>query len=455
MRFLFVSFFVACANVLWTQEPQWTLLRENTSGVIAVDPTNSNVIYINGVLKTTDGGATWSLNNSGFGVRAFDVIIDPNNLQIIYACGDGVRMGVVKSIDGGLTWFKSDSGIVSDHHGYTVEAMALDASSNILYAADFAIGGGVYRSVDEGKYWELVAGEGLGKSFTVINLLVDEPIGTVYATLSGVWKSEDRGKTWVRTSDGLPVESINPFTGDTLYATVWSITKVKQSSTLYATVSGAGVYKYDGDGKNWRSVNNGLIENHTLRGGIVVSQLDTNVVFVGGSSSTREGIMSGLWKSSNGGQYWERNHQNLPTASPEWIVAQNLVMLGDALYLELLGLDFGGIYKLSPTVTSTVGGLTYNDQNFMYHLRPNYPNPFRDFTRISYSLSARCRVILKIFDIEGKEVTTLVDHWQYEGNYVVRWDGTNFKGGDVSNGVYFVRFQAGPLAKFHKMLVIR
>ncbi len=58
MKSLTMFLFFHCA-ALFAQQPRWTLLRENTSEVIAVDPANSNVIYVNGVIKTTDGGLTW------------------------------------------------------------------------------------------------------------------------------------------------------------------------------------------------------------------------------------------------------------------------------------------------------------------------------------------------------------------------------------------------------------
>src|SRR3990172_5913013 len=103
--FMFLSLLL-CQAALSAQKPQWTLLRENTSGVITVDPTNSDVIYINGVLKTTDGGLTWDVHSQGFGIIPYDVIVDPNNPLIIYSCGDGFQMGIVKSRDGGLTWTK-------------------------------------------------------------------------------------------------------------------------------------------------------------------------------------------------------------------------------------------------------------------------------------------------------------------------------------------------------------
>ncbi|MCI0551894.1 MAG: hypothetical protein L0287_13145, partial [Anaerolineae bacterium] len=396
---MFLSALLYYAALL-AQTPQWTLLRANTSGVIAVDPSNSNIIYINGVHKTMDGGLTWQVNSQGFGLFGpYDVIVDLNNPQVIYVSGDGLGMGVVKSRNGGLTWTKSDTGIVFDHHGYTVRAMALDAKHNILYAGDLAGGGGMYRSIDGAARWELLSTSG----FNAKDLLVDEETGIVYvAAYQGVWKSEDQGKTWTGINNGLPIAYINPFTGDTLYAEVWSIAKVKQSRTLYAAVGGNGIYKSYNAGKNWFSVNNGLIKG---QGGVVISQIDTNVVFADGASSIPQGIMSGLWRSIDGGQSWERYHQGLPTASPEWIVAKNLVIHDNALYLELQGLDLQGIYKLAPLIfTTEVKIKENNDQPFNFYLHPNYPNPFKNSTKVNYDLKIASHITLKVFDLNGKEV---------------------------------------------------
>jgi photosystem II stability/assembly factor-like uncharacterized protein len=445
----FLSLLFNCA-IIFAQQPQWILLRENATGVIAVDPTDSKTIYISGVLKTTDGGLTWTVHLDGFNLAfATDVIVDPNNPQMVYVCGYGLQMGIVKSINGGLTWTKSDTGIVTDHHGYSLGAMALDAKRNILYAGDFAAGGGAYRSLDGGKRWEL-----LTKVFSTYDLLVDQEDGTVYAgTTNGVWKSHDQGRTWIRMSKGLPINSINPFSGDTLYFDARSIAKIKKSNTLYSALRDNGIYKsYDG-GENWFSVNNGLIKGHTLHG-VVVSQIDTNIVFAGGSSSTRDSIMSGLWRSTNGGQFWRRYHQGLPTASPDWIVAQHLLINDNDLYVELQGLDFRGFYKLSH-ITTGVNVPDHPDQSFTYYLHHNYPNPFKNSTSINYALKTGEYVTVRVFDLEGKEVNSLVKQWQYQGNYSIQWNGKNAKGGDVPSGIYLIHFRAGSFTQSRKILLVR
>lgn len=77
-----------------------------------------------------------------------------------------------------------------------------------------------------------------------------------------------------------------------------------------------------------------------------------------------------------------------------------------------------------------------------FALFQNYPNPFNPRTTIQYWLAAPGRVILKIFDLLGIEVRTLVDAPSHAGLFAVSWDGEDERGGRVSAGVYFYRLEA-------------
>ncbi|MDK9701268.1 MAG: T9SS type A sorting domain-containing protein [bacterium] len=85
-----------------------------------------------------------------------------------------------------------------------------------------------------------------------------------------------------------------------------------------------------------------------------------------------------------------------------------------------------------------------------YHLTQNYPNPFNSSTTISYSLPKPGHVDLRLFDITGREVATLVNQKQETGSYRVTFDGKN-----LSSGTYFVRMQAGEFIKTQKMVLLR
>jgi len=94
-----------------------------------------------------------------------------------------------------------------------------------------------------------------------------------------------------------------------------------------------------------------------------------------------------------------------------------------------------------------------------YKLEQCYPNPFNPTTLIRYRLSAvRGRpsaVSLKVYNILGEEVITLVDQEQRAGRYQVVWDGRNNQGKEVTSGVYLYRLKAGKFTAARKMVLLR
>jgi hypothetical protein len=90
-----------------------------------------------------------------------------------------------------------------------------------------------------------------------------------------------------------------------------------------------------------------------------------------------------------------------------------------------------------------------------FALDQNYPNPFNPLTNIRYQLAGDRMVELKIYNILGQLVKTLVQEQQPAGYYVATWDGTDEKGLKVNSGTYFCRFQAGDFTEIRKMLLIK
>ncbi len=77
-----------------------------------------------------------------------------------------------------------------------------------------------------------------------------------------------------------------------------------------------------------------------------------------------------------------------------------------------------------------------------YRLEQNFPNPFNPKTIIAYNLAEASGVTLRIYDILGREVKTLVNATQPQGRYLPTWDGSNNEGGAASSGIYFYRLVA-------------
>ncbi len=92
-----------------------------------------------------------------------------------------------------------------------------------------------------------------------------------------------------------------------------------------------------------------------------------------------------------------------------------------------------------------------------FSLSQNYPNPFNPSTVIGYKIGAAAMVSLKVYDITGQLITTLVNSEQQPGAYKVEWDGrhTNANGDMAASGVYFYAMQVGDQQFTRKMLLLK
>jgi hypothetical protein len=105
---------------------------------------------------------------------------------------------------------------------------------------------------------------------------------------------------------------------------------------------------------------------------------------------------------------------------------------------------------LTPTgVTSPA--ITVTD----FHLEQNYPNPFNPSTTVKYELPKPVEVHLKIYDLMGQHVRTLVQQDQPAGRYTILWDGRNEKGEVLASGVYLYQLRAGSFVQTRRMALVR
>ncbi|HLP15338.1 MAG TPA: T9SS type A sorting domain-containing protein, partial [Bacteroidota bacterium] len=117
--------------------------------------------------------------------------------------------------------------------------------------------------------------------------------------------------------------------------------------------------------------------------------------------------------------------------------------------LAKVWIDSVSILEISPTVTSVDDRPT--PVPAMYALHQNFPNPFNPTTTtIAYSLPMSSPVSLKIFDVMGREVATLVQGEKPAGTHTQRWNASG-----VSSGIYFYRLQAGLYSETRRMLILK
>jgi hypothetical protein len=117
-----------------------------------------------------------------------------------------------------------------------------------------------------------------------------------------------------------------------------------------------------------------------------------------------------------------------------------------------VGLPFSGkAPDLGAFETGTVTGMQRGEElPLEFTLDQNFPNPFNPTTAISYQLSAHIFVTLKVLDVLGREVATLVTGEQTAGVHRVE-----FNGSALASGIYFARLQVGTLTKTIKMILTK
>lgn len=116
--------------------------------------------------------------------------------------------------------------------------------------------------------------------------------------------------------------------------------------------------------------------------------------------------------------------------------------------LFITSIQADNILKVSnlPTAVEDEGNSVVNN----FSLEQNYPNPFNPSTSIKYRLSGISKVSLKVYDVLGKEVATLVNEEKPAGSYEV-----NFNAAGLSSGIYFYKLQAGTLVETKKMILMK
>ena len=114
-------------------------------------------------------------------------------------------------------------------------------------------------------------------------------------------------------------------------------------------------------------------------------------------------------------------------------------------------LETGGIVKLeSMNLIGVITGIEETVAPNGFRLFQNYPNPFNPSTRITYQIHETGMVTLKIYDVLGNKVTTLVNEEKIAGNYEI-----NFNAGNLSSGLYIYQLKSGNFIQTKKMMLLK
>jgi len=147
--------------------------------------------------------------------------------------------------------------------------------------------------------------------------------------------------------------------------------------------------------------------------------------------------------------YWAFGYKALEALS-EWdtIYSCGLSIVWDLIPDSLDRWNFGP--KFPVRILSVTDLQESPEQPDDFILYQNYPNPFNPTTVISYQLPVTSNVILKVYDVLGNEVQTIVNEYQTAGRYEII-----FKASEITSGIYYYRLESGNLSEIKKMVVIK
>ncbi|MBK7497587.1 MAG: T9SS type A sorting domain-containing protein [Ignavibacteriales bacterium] len=179
-----------------------------------------------------------------------------------------------------------------------------------------------------------------------------------------------------------------------------------------------------------------------------------------GDPLTGEGWIYNTWTSGGAGFVFFSGPFNMAPNDTQWVMIALIPAYGNTGLnsIEILREKTDLIRSLSYD-SLAYGSISYSitdiDENFNiipenFSLSQNYPNPFNPSTSIQYAISSTQCVTLKVYDVLGNEVATLVNEYKPAGMYNVQFTMNN-----LASGIYFYRLQAGSFVQTMKMVLIK
>jgi len=354
------------------------------------------------VLKTTNSGDGWIIQHSrlqtggGFSGYFKVYFLDQNTG---YTCD---VKGIYKSTDGGMNWESLNAPLTA----YT-DMSVLNEDTIWLVTPD-SFGGGVFRTSNGGASWQNQIN--LGSTNPNHIYMYNARIGFIAEDNFYLRKTTDSGVSW----------NVIPGAGG------FSDMYFRDSLTGWKT----SFQKTTNGGINW------IVQPVPQGGNIVISQIRSfdNVVNdtiwgVGSTMITGSGNRGMICRSTNSGDNWQFQVPDSNISIFQYQHIQFAKPLNGWAYTGVTGVHTtaGGDPIWFTPVTQISSEVPKE-----YKLFNNYPNPFNPSTNIKYQISDSKNVTIKVFDVTGKEITTLVNAKQNSGTYETTFNGSNY-----SSGVYF------------------
>jgi hypothetical protein len=381
-----------------TDGKRWTGPLVNNLNVLSLTISDSNLFAgtaEGGIFASANGGRSWTMSSTGY--------LSYEQVNSIITSGAnvfaGAEKGVFRSTNNGVSWDQVNQ------IPY-IKSLAI-IGTNLFAGAD---GSGVFRSIDDGSSWTCVD-SGLTNLYGGLlavsgtNLFV----GTHYG---GVFLSTDYGTSWSQVDSGLTD------------AYVWSLASV--GTDLFVSTNN-GVFLSTNNGRNWTST--GLVNTvvHAL------AMLGSTLLAGTGGG--------GVFHSTDNGTSWTPVNLGLLNN-----YVNSFAIIGQNLFAGTSG---SGVWRRALSDLTSLVTKLFELPN-EYELKQNYPNPFNPSTVIVYQLPVNSVVTVKVYDVLGRAVETLVNERESAGTHSVKFNAAN-----LPSGVYFYRLEAGGYHDTKKLLLLK
>ena len=367
-----------------------------------------------GVYLTTNNGTSWTPVNNGLTTQVVNELVVKGS--DIYAATTGG--GVFKTTNNGQNWFAVNNGMSNN------VTLSLATIGTYIFAGNGgAPGRDINRSSDDGASWVplgYTAGDNFRFAVTSNYLFVGQGANVLY--------SDNFGSTFSDVSTGLP---LNP-------SFIYALTI--KDNFIFAGLYISGV---------WFRPLFEIIPVELTSFTADVSENDVLVEWITATETNNQGFE--IQRRDYGNEFAaigfvEGNGTTTQTHSYSY-TDKNLN--GGKYYYRLKQIDFDGSYEYSNVIEVSVNIPT------VFSLEQNYPNPFNPATIIKYSIPENSYVTLKIYDILGDEIETLVNEEKPAGTYELEFNSHSSDVRNLTSGVYFYQLKAGSFVETKKMVLLK
>ncbi len=400
----------------------------NTNDIYAVSVVDTSVAFAAGVggtvLRTLNGGTTWTatVGSAGADVYSIEAVSNAVVLVATYDGGTGTTK-IRRTQTGGLSW--TDVYTDASPGAFINTVRMLDAMNG--FAIGDPVGGQwtILRTTNGGINWTspgTIAQDGTEAGWNNSMDWNDPMHGWFGTNNSRVYYSTDGGSTWgfgtttIVNSFGVDFERLNA-------------SGLAVGSDISASTDG---------GLTWAAAIGGPGVSSSA-----ISTVDVNAFISGRDPIAYVTAGGNIYKSDDLGffvldhvQGNAYNHIDMTTVQ----VGGNPWLVGYAVG------DTGTITKYTELLIVTDVKQVSDAIPGRFDLIQNYPNPFNPTTSITYDIASQADVTLKIYNVLGQLVRTLVNSTQEAGSYEAVWNGQNIDGEQVSSGVYLYRLEATSLS---------